>query len=61
MDSAFSQRDFAARCRRTIVSSFFELPVDLQLEYLLLLNDWFINAWFIDEHREQIETRWNHG
>ena len=38
------------RCRGTIVSSFFELPVELQLEYLPLLNEWFI-----EEHRERIE------
>ena len=39
------------RCRRTIVSSFFELPMELQSEYLPLLNEWFI-----EEHREKIET-----
>lgn len=39
------------RCRATIVSSFFELPVELQLEYLPLLNEWFI-----DEHREKVEA-----
>jgi SET domain-containing protein len=39
------------RCRGTIVSSFFELPVQLQLEYLPLLNEWFI-----DEHREKVEA-----
>jgi SET domain-containing protein len=39
------------RCRRTIVSSFFELPADLQLEYLPLLNEWFI-----EEHREKMES-----
>lgn len=39
------------RCRGTIVSSFFELPVELQLEYLPLLNEWFI-----DEHREKVEA-----
>lgn len=38
------------KCRRTIVSSFFELPVELQLEYLPLLN-----PWFIEEHRERIK------
>jgi SET domain-containing protein len=40
-----------SRCRGTIVSSFFELPVELQLEYLPLLNEWFI-----DEHRERVEA-----
>lgn len=39
------------RCRGTIVSSFFELPVELQLEYLPLLNEWFI-----EEHREKVEA-----
>ena len=38
------------KCRGTIVSSFFELPVELQLEYLPLLNPWFVK-----EHREKIE------
>jgi len=38
------------KCRGTIVSSFFELPVRLQLEYLPLLN-----PWFIEEHREKIK------
>ncbi len=37
-------------CRGTIVSSFFELPLDLQLEYLPLLDEWFIK-----EHREKVE------
>lgn len=38
------------RCRGTIVSSFFELPLELQIEYLPLLNEWFVA-----EHREQTE------
>ena len=41
----------SSRCRGTIVSSFFELPVELQLEYLSLLNEWFI-----EEHREKVEA-----
>ncbi|HET6977928.1 MAG TPA: SET domain-containing protein-lysine N-methyltransferase [Pyrinomonadaceae bacterium] len=40
-----------ARCRGTIVSSFFELPLELQIEYLPLLNPWFIN-----EHRLKIDA-----
>lgn len=40
-----------SRCRGTIVSSFFELPIELQLEYLPLLNEWFI-----EEHREKVEA-----
>lgn len=39
------------RCRRVVPSSFFELPVEHQLEYLPLLNDWFVN-----EHREEVEA-----
>ena len=39
------------RCRGTIVSSFFELPAELQLDYLPLLN-----PWFIDEHREKVDA-----
>lgn len=38
------------KCRKTIVSSFFELPIEKQIEYLPLLNPWFIN-----EHREKVE------
>jgi SET domain len=41
----------SARCRGTIVSSFFELPLALQLEYLPLLNEWFAN-----EHCVQVEA-----
>jgi hypothetical protein len=32
----------SARCRGTIVSSFFELPPEWQREYLPLLNPWFV-------------------
>ena len=31
----------AARCRREIHSDFFHLPLELQREYLPLLDDWF--------------------
>ena len=41
----------SGRCRRTIVSSFFELPFELQLEYLPLLN-----PWFVDEHRSKVDA-----
>jgi uncharacterized protein len=37
------------RCRRTIVSSFFELPLSLQAEYLPLLDDWFVS-----EHKGEV-------
>ena len=32
----------SARCRGEIVSSFFELPLEWQREYLPLLNPWFV-------------------
>jgi hypothetical protein len=38
------------RCRRKIVSSFFELPMEFQMEYFPLLSDWFI-----EEHRRLVE------
>ncbi len=41
----------SARCRVTIVSSFFELPGELQAEYLPLLNEWFVG-----EHRAEVEA-----
>jgi SET domain len=39
----------SARCRGTIVASFFDLPLEWQREYLPLLN-----PWFIDEHAARI-------
>jgi hypothetical protein len=39
----------SARCRGRIVSSFFELPIWLQSEYLPMLDDWFI-----DEHASKL-------
>ena len=41
----------SARCRRTIASSFFELPPEWQAEYLPLLNEWFVA-----EHRARVEA-----
>jgi hypothetical protein len=41
----------AARCRGTIVSSFFELPRTVQREYLPLLS-----PWFTDEHRAAVDA-----
>lgn len=38
------------RCRGQLETSFFELPTSFQCEYLPLLE-----AWFIEEHREEIE------
>jgi hypothetical protein len=34
-----------------VPSSFFELPVEMQLEYLPLLNDWFVA-----EHAAEVEA-----
>ena len=39
----------SSRCRGIIVSSFFELPLELQQEYLPLLDEWFIK-----EHQEKV-------
>jgi SET domain-containing protein len=41
----------SARCRKTIVASFFDLPLTLQVEYLPLLNEWFIN-----EHKDKVDA-----
>ncbi len=38
------------RCRRTIHSDFFHLPRPLQLEYLPLLE-----RWYVEEHRERVD------
>jgi len=38
------------RCRKQYHSNFFALPLPLQLEYLPLLE-----SWFIQEHKEKIE------
>jgi hypothetical protein len=45
----------SGHCRGTIVSSFFELPVRLQLDYLPLLDDWFVR-----EHEVEV-TRLRSG
>ena len=39
------------RCRKAIVSSFFDLSLESQLDYLPLLDDWFAM-----EHREKVEA-----
>ena len=41
----------SGRCRQTIHSGFFHLPLDLQLEYLPLLDDWFV-----EENRGRVEA-----
>ena len=40
----------SARCRKTIHSDFFHLPSALQIEYLPLLD-----AWYVEEYRAQVE------
>ncbi len=39
------------RCRQGMVSSFFDLPLELQLEYLPLLD-----GWFVEEHLAAVEA-----
>ena len=39
------------RCRGFVASSFFDLPLQLQLEYLPLLDEWFIA-----EHRAKVKA-----
>lgn len=48
--SSWRCRCGADRCRGELETSFFELPTSFQREYLPILE-----AWFIDEHREEIE------
>ena len=40
----------AQRCRSETLGSYFRLPIDVQIEYLPLLADWFI-----ERHRDQID------
>lgn len=40
----------ASRCRHTIHSDFFHLPIEIQLEYLPLLD-----GWFCEERRSDVE------
>jgi hypothetical protein len=49
-DTLWECRCGSARCRKLIHSDFFHLPHPLQIEYLALLDDWYI-----EEHREQVE------
>lgn len=39
------------RCRKTIHSDFFHLPYDLQVEYLPLLDDWYI-----EEYKDKVQS-----
>jgi len=39
------------RCRNTIHSDFFHLPLELQIEYLPLLD-----GWYIEEYRDKVNT-----
>ena len=48
--SSWRCRCGADRCRGELETSFFALPVELQCEYLPLLEDWFVR-----EHRERVE------
>ena len=40
----------AQRCRSETLGSYFRLPIDVQIEYLPFLADWFI-----ERHRDQID------
>jgi len=40
----------SARCRKTIHSDFFHLPYELQVEYLPLLDDWYI-----EEYKDKVQ------
>jgi hypothetical protein len=40
----------SSRCRRTIHSDFFHLPYEIQVEYLPLLDDWYI-----EEYKEKVQ------
>ncbi|RPJ21522.1 MAG: SET domain-containing protein-lysine N-methyltransferase [Chloroflexi bacterium] len=40
----------SARCREDIHSDFFHLPYDLQVEYLPLLD-----SWYIEEYKEKVQ------
>jgi len=50
-DTVWKCNCVSGRCRRTIHSDFFHLPLDLQLEYLQLLDDWFV-----EENRGRVEA-----
>ena len=39
------------RCRKIIHSDFFHLPYDLQVEYLPLLDDWYI-----EEYKDKVQS-----
>jgi SET domain-containing protein len=40
----------SARCRKNIHSDFFHLPYDLQIEYLPLLD-----SWYVEEYKEKVQ------
>ncbi len=44
-DTVWACRCAASRCRRSIHSDFFHLPIDVQKEYLPLLDDWFVKEY----------------
>ena len=49
-DTVWECRCGSARCRQRIHSDFFHLPHDLQLEYLTLLDDWYLQ-----EHKDEVQ------
>jgi SET domain-containing protein len=48
-DTLWECRCGSTRCRLQIHSDFFHLPLELQLEYLPLLDDWYVG-----EYREKV-------
>ncbi len=50
-DTAWDCTCSSSQCRRRHVSGFFHLPVDVQVRYMSLLEDWFVA-----EHRDEVEA-----
>jgi hypothetical protein len=44
-DTVWECRCGSPRCRRQIHSDFFHLPYELQIEYLPLLDDWYLQEY----------------
>ena len=51
-DTQWECRCGSGHCRRLIHSDFFHLPDSLQIEYLPLLD-----SWYVEEYKEQVEHR----
>jgi uncharacterized protein len=49
-DSLWECNCRSSRCRKTIHSDFFHLPYEIQVEYLPLLDDWYI-----EEYKEKVQ------